>query len=296
MFQAARPGSKLLLAGLFAGICVGVAFAQTPPPRFDLSSGNAGWISEGTEWLAVPEGPQPVTFDPKFPYVPNNTGKQPTFRVADLSNPNLTDFAKAELKKSNDMVHSGFAMYAREARCWASGIPVYLLNPAQPTYFLQTPKKITMVWQMDQQVRHVHMDVPHSANPKPSWYGESVGRFEGDTLVIDTIGLNDKTAIDGFETPHTEQLHVVERFRLVDPETLELEVYVEDPGAFTTPWRAIQRYSRKEGIARRTNVANVAMLASAGEGPLLEAICAENPGSLMGLETIPIAQSKTPDF
>jgi hypothetical protein len=138
--------------------------------------------------------------------------------------------------------------------------------------------------------------VPHSKDLKPSWHGESVGHYEGDTLVIDTIGLNDKTAIDGFETPHTEQLHVVERFRLVDPETLELEVYVEDPGAFTTPWRAIQRYSRKEGIARRTNVANVAMLASAGEGPLLEAICAENPGSLMGLETIPIAQSKTPDF
>ena len=70
----------------------------------------------------------------------------------------------------------------------------------------------------------------------------------------------------------------------------------EDPGAFTTPWTAIERYTRQEGIARRTNVANVAMLASAGEGPLLEAICAENPFSLMGLETIPIAQSKQPDF
>ena len=115
-------------------------------------------------------------------------------------------------------------------------------------------------------------------------------------VAFDTIGMNDKTTVDGFETPHTEQMHVVERFRLVDPETLEVEVYVEDPGAFTTPWTAIQRYSRQEGIARRTNVANVAMLASAGEGPLLEAICSENPGSLMGLETIPIAQSKTPDF
>ena len=137
MFQA-HQGSKLLLAGLLAGACFGAAFAQTPPPRFDLSSGNTAWISEGTEWVAVPGGPQPVTFDTKFPYVPNNTGKQPTFRVADLSNPNLTDFAKAELKKSNDLVHSGFAMYARESRCWASGMPVYLLNPAQPTYFLQT--------------------------------------------------------------------------------------------------------------------------------------------------------------
>lgn len=279
MFQAARPGSKLLLAGLFAGICVGVAFAQTPPPRFDLSSGNAGWISEGTEWLAVPEGPQPVTFDPKFPYVPNNTGKQPTFRVADLSNPNLTDFAKAELKKSNDMVHSGFAMYAREARCWASGIPVYLLNPAQPTYFLQTPKKITMVWQMDQQVRHVHMDVPHSANPKPSWYGESVGHYEGDTLVVDTIGFTDKTHVDNFRTPHTEQLHVVERFRMIEGGgVLEVTIRIEDPGAFTMPWTAIRRFRRND--AR----------------PLEEVVCAENNEGFFNFEVDPMPQDHTPDF
>src|SRR5688572_26710047 len=96
MFQAANQGSKLLLAGLLAGSCAGAALAQSPPRALDLSSGNTAWISEGTEWVAVPGGPQPVTFDPKFPYVPNNTGKQPTFRVADLSNPNLTDFRSEE--------------------------------------------------------------------------------------------------------------------------------------------------------------------------------------------------------
>jgi hypothetical protein len=244
MFQAAHQGSKLLLAGLFAGACIGVAFAQTPPP-FDLSSGNAGWISEGTEWVAVPGGPQPVRFDPKFPYVPNNTGKQPTFRVADLGNPNLTDFAKAELKKSNDMVHGGFAMYAREARCWASGTPVYLLNPAQPTYWLQTPNKITQVWQMDQQVRHIRMNVPHSQNPKPSWYGESVGRYEGDTLVIDTIGLNGKAHLDNYRTPATEKTHVVERYRLIENgQKLEAHVTITDPTVLKQPLQVIHRWRK----------------------------------------------------
>jgi hypothetical protein len=58
----------------------------------------------------------------------------------------------------------------------------------------------------DQQVRRVWMNVPHTANPKPSWYGESVGHYEGDSLVVDTIGLNDRTFLDNFRTPHTEKL------------------------------------------------------------------------------------------
>jgi len=246
MFQTANQGSKLLLSALLAGACTGIALAQSPAPRaLDLSSGDAAWISEGTEWVAVPGGTQPVTFDPKFPYVGNGQGKQPTFRVADTSNPNLTNFAKAELKKSNDMVHGGFAMYAREARCWASGTPAYLLNPAQPTYWLQTPTKITQVWQMDQQVRHIYMNVQHSQNPKPSWYGESVGKYEGDTLVIDTVGMNGKMFIDNYRTPASDKLHVVERYRLVnDGKTLEANVTITDPVVLKQPLQVIHRWRK----------------------------------------------------
>ena len=239
---------ELLCGGAAAAlICAGVAFGQGAA-RPDFSPNNAGWVSIGTDYVAVPGGPQPVTFDAAHRYVPNGSGQQPTFRVADLSNPNLTDFAKAELKKSNDMVLSGFAMYARESRCWMTGVPTYVLNPAQPTFIVQEPKKITMMWQMDQQVRHVYLDVPHSANPKPSWYGESVGHYEGDTLVVDTVGQNTKTFIDNYRTPHSDKLHVVERFHLIEGgEKLQADITIEDPAALKRPLHVIHQWRKVQG-------------------------------------------------
>jgi hypothetical protein len=88
----------------------------------------------------------------------------------------------------------------------------------------------------DHQVRRVYLNVPHSANLKPSWFGESVGHYEDDSLVVDTVGLSRRTFVDNYLTPHTDQLHVVERFHVInDGKTLEVNVHVEDPGAFTTP-------------------------------------------------------------
>jgi hypothetical protein len=78
---------------------------------------------------------------------------------------------------------------------------------------VQTPKEVWLIFTMDHQVRWVYMDVPHSENLKPSWYGESVGHYEGDALVIDTIGQNDKSFVDNFRTPHTKKVHVVERWK-----------------------------------------------------------------------------------
>ena len=80
------------------------------------------------------------------------------------------------------------------------------------------------------------MNVSHSADPKPSWYGKSVGHYEGDSLVIDTIGLNEKTTADIYRTPHTEKMHVVERWRMLNGgERMEVVFTVEDPDAFYTP-------------------------------------------------------------
>ena len=293
----------VLSAGICAaaGLTASAGAADVSRPNF-ASNPSSGWFAYKREFIAPKSGPGPVMQHPKFPRVSNDdyrvTGQQPTFAYADIDNPILQPWAREVLRKQNEIVSSGKPAYSNHASCYPVGIPHFLLLPmTRPMYIVQGPKQVVMILTSFSDVRRIHLDVPHSTNPKPSWTGESVGHYEGDTLVVDTIGLSDKAPVDGFDTPHTEQLHVVERWRLVDGgETLEVHVYVEDPGTFTTPWTATQRYSRTEGIARRTSVANVAMLASAGQGPLLEAICAENPFSLMGLESIPIAQSKAPDF
>jgi hypothetical protein len=129
---------------------------------------------------------------------------------------------------------------------------------AKPLYFVQTPREVVLVYSSDEQVRHVYLDVPHSANPNPSWYGESVGHYEGDTLIVDTVALNDKTFIDAFRTPHSEKLHVVERFKLVDGgKAMQVNITLDDPDAFNAPWSLVQRYDRIQG-------------------PFEERVCAEN--------------------
>src|SRR5947199_1341514 len=236
MSEQARNASRYsLAAAVLAGlVCAGAsaALAQSSP---DFSGANLGWVAVGTEWTAVPGGPQPVKQDPAHRYVPNNVGGQPTFRIADITNPNLTQFAKDSLKKTNEDVLAGKPMWSRSARCWATGVPAFLLTPAQPMFFVQTPQQVSMIAQHDNDVRRIYMNVPHSANPKPSWYGESVGHYEGDTLVIDTIGQNTKSYVDHYRTPHTEKLHVVERWKLKDAMTLEVAFKVDDADAFIEP-------------------------------------------------------------
>ena len=237
-----------LTAGLLAGLfCIGVAPAlpqQSPP---DFSANNAGWVSVGGEWTPLPGSPSPVTQDPAHRYVPNNTGGQPTFRIADVNNANLTQFAKDQLKKANEEALAGKPMWSRSSRCWATGVPAFLLTPAQPMFFVQTPQQVRMIAQHDNDVRRIYLNVPHSENPKPSWYGESVGHYEGDTLVIDTVGLNDKTFVDNFRTPHSDKLHVVERLRLVEGgRFLEAEVVIDDPAVFLKPLHVTKRSRRVE--------------------------------------------------
>jgi hypothetical protein len=129
-----------------------------------------------------------------------------------------------------------------------AGVPAFMgFAVVEPIHFMQGPKQVTMIFSGDAQVRHVYLDVPHSPNPKPSWYGESVGHYEGDVLVIDTVGLNDKTFVDNFRTPHSDRLHVVERLRLVEGgRFLEAEVLIEDPAVFIKPLHVTKRSRRVE--------------------------------------------------
>ena len=238
-------GFHNLLAALFCGTAILPALAADDSAKTipDLMAGGMGWNSAG-QLTAVPGSPSPVVQDPKVKYVPNNVGGQPTWRVADVNNPNLTQFAKDGLKKANDMVAEGFAMYNRTSRCWQPGAAVLNTSPGR-TYFLQTPKEVYIIWQRDQIVRHVYLDVPHSANPKPSWNGESVGHYEGDTLVVDTIAQTTSSFVDLYRTPHSEKLHLIERYRLIEGgKALQVEMTFEDPIAFVQPWKGTKRWEK----------------------------------------------------
>src|SRR5713101_8431879 len=246
--------AKLLAAGVLAGFAYAaltagtVAQQKASPP--DFSSGNAGWLTFNVDFSIVPGGTSPIRNDPAHPRVSNQeasaTGKQPNYFIADLShNTILKPWVVERMKKDNAEVLAGKIACTPHSSCTHAGVPGFHLYGFQPMFFVQTPKEVVMIFSGDKQVRHVYLDVPHSANPKPSWYGESVGHYEGDTLVVDTIGLNDRTFVDNFRTPHTDKLHVVERFRLIDGgNTLEVAFAVDDPGAFYQPWSGTRNRHR----------------------------------------------------
>jgi hypothetical protein len=249
---ALRWKEALLAASLFAGfagVAVNIAVAQPKPAPPDFSSGETAWLGgNGVNFIAVPGSPSPVTNNPAYPHISNGvatrTGRSPTYRISDLTNPNLKPWAKEVMKKDNDEVLAGKIGYTPGSSCKPAGVPAFMLDGG-PFFFLQTPKKVTILAQGDQQARHIYLDVPHSPRVKPSWYGESVGHYEGDTLVVDTIGLNAKSFVDHFRTPHTEKLHVVERWRMIEGgKTLEVLITIDDPDTFYQPWQARLTWGR----------------------------------------------------
>jgi hypothetical protein len=200
--------------------------------------------------------------------------------VADLTNPILKPWAVEQMRKANEEVFDGKIPYVPRERCWPAGVPAFVLEPPfNITVFIETPKEILIVHQQDQQTRHIFMNVPHTAHPKPSWTGESVGHYEGGELVVDTIGFNERTFVDNYRTPHSDKMHVVERFKLLDGgKTLQDTIMVEDTGAFNMAWSAVQRW-------QRTN-----------RGPLEEISCAENNEGFYNYDVRPIPQADRADF
>ena len=199
---------------------VGAADPASFPNTFAPNPGVA-WITRSTEFMPPPSGAGPVMQNPAYPHVSNeefrDTGRQPTLPVADLNNPILQPWVKEELRKRNELVLAGKGGLSPAANCWPVGVPAFTLLPIQPIFFVPGPKEVVIVWQGDHhQLRHVYLTGNHSAKPTPSWFGESIGHYETDTLVVDTIGMNTRTFVDDYFTPHTEKLHVVERFRVIE--------------------------------------------------------------------------------
>lgn len=291
-------GTGALLVAL-----LGAPASDAANSAISLAPNNAvGWIATSTEFFPPPSGAGPVAQDPAYPHVSNEeyraTGRQPTLQIADLGNPILQSWVKDDLRRRNELVLAGKGDLSPAVNCWPVGVPGFLLLTIQPIFFIPGPKEVVMVWQGDHhQMRRIYLIGRHSQHVNPSWFGDSIGHYEGDTLVVDTIGLNTKTVTDFFFTPHTEKLHVVERFRVsADGRTMQARIHVEDPGAFTMPWDAVQHYRRVEPGVAENETPLSPISGSTAAGPLIERICAENPHNYFGNGMAPIPESEKPDF
>jgi hypothetical protein len=146
---------------------------------------------------------------------------------------------KTAAKQSNDPVYG----------CLPPGLPRIYLHP-KPIEIVQLPDEVIMMYEYDRIVRHIYTDGrPHDEflDP-PLWMGDSIGKWEGDTLVIDVIGFNDKTWLDRAGHPHSDALHVTERIRRVNHDTLSDDITVEDPKAYTKPWAAQIGFQLQPGM------------------------------------------------
>ena len=282
------PNATFVAAVLSAAIAAPAAAKDEAIPDFSPNSG-VGWIAFGPEYIPIPGEPHPVASDPDHPWVPNaveylfgppkGQGTQPTSPIADLTNPILKPATRAALAKIKAAILAGKEVDNRQAGCWPLGVPAFVLHPVTSNFFVQGPKEVLMISQGDQFVRHVRLNVSHPKNVKPSWFGDSIGHYEGDALIVDTIGLNTKAFVDHFRTPHSAKLHVVERYHLIDGgKMMEVNIHVEDPDAFTTPWNAVQHLARVE------------------RGPLQEQSCGENNANYFHYDVEPTPVADRPDF
>jgi len=199
--------------------------------------------------------------------------------VGDFTNPILKPEAAEVVKQHGEISKKGIPYPTPSNQCWPGGVPFVFWNIGMQ--MLQAKDEVTILYSNDHEVRRVRMNGRHPAKVTPSWFGDSVGRYEGDTLIIDTVGIKvgPFAMVDMYGTPHTEALHVVERYRLLDYDAanesedrgerenfrlqvsdtgfaqnpnykgpgLLLEFTVEDPGVFTAPWSARITYRRPLG-------------------------------------------------
>jgi hypothetical protein len=225
--------------------------------------------------------------------------------VGDYSNPILKPATAEIVKKFGELSLRGVTFPSPANQCWPEPVPYIYKNFAMQIF--QQPDRITIIYEQDHEVRHVRMNQPHPPHVTPTWYGDSVGHYEGDTLVIDTVGTRTDrpfAMIDLYGTPFTEKLHVVERYRLLDYEDakeglerdakenqrppvgidrnyrgkhLQLRFTVEDPDVFTMPWTATITYGR-------------------GSDEWPETVCAENRHEYYNNKDSEVPTAEKPDF
>jgi hypothetical protein len=243
------------------------AVLPAAPAAASIPDFSGAWVHPGIGFGPPLSGPGPVRNKSRL----RSGASNPDQLVGDYSNPILKPEAAEVVKKLGDISLSGRAFPDPDSQCLQNPVPYIFWN--FNVRLLQQPDKVTLIYQHDDDFRQVRLNQPHPATVTPSVHGDSVGHYEGDTLVIDTVGVKvgPYRMIDRFGTPYSQALHVVERYRLIDYEAtkealgrlakewppvgatidrnyrgkgLQLEFTVEDEGVFTMPWSATITYGR----------------------------------------------------
>jgi hypothetical protein len=166
----------------------------------------------------------------------------------DRLQPPMTAWAEAKFKATQDMYKqaTGKAVLDRLSgadptySCFPPGVPdiyFHVTGDGRPMEIIPAKGRILEFFEYDHFVRQIWTDGrQHPQDLAATWMGDSIGKWEGDTLVVDSIGFNDKTVLDAAGHPHSEDLHVVERMRRLDKDTLEVNLTITDPKAYTKPW------------------------------------------------------------
>lgn len=162
-------------------------------------------------------------------------------RTADGEWPPMRPWAEALLEERIRLSQAGTPEALTLTKC-LPGVPVMLLGGPYPIQILETPGQVSMLLEEQNHYRLIYLDATHPENPDPTFMGHSVGRWEGDTLVVDTIALKTQTPIDRVGMPHSEDLHLVERYRRIDDSTIDVTITIDDPQAFTMPWDVKRTY------------------------------------------------------
>jgi hypothetical protein len=221
---------KFPISILSLATCAIFALAQGParPPGAALPPPGGSIVGPEGNPLnnrrVGPSGPAPKMDNGK----PDLSGVWYSPRTTDAGKPMMQPWAEALTKQRNPKDDP-------EAHCLPAGVP--RMNPF-PWKIIQTGKLVVMLFEGNiHSYRQVFLDRGHSKDLEPTWYGESIGTWDGDTLVVDTVGFNDKFWFDFAGHPHTEQLRVIERYHRRDLGNLDIDITIIDPGAYTEPWK-----------------------------------------------------------
>jgi hypothetical protein len=299
--------ATLVGAGVASGFCLAVLAADKGAhgaPSVPDFSGRFGRNAFNFEPL--PNGPQPVVNLSRMPDGTSNIGQL----VGDFRNPILRPEAAAIIKEKGEISKSGHTFPDASNQCRPYN-PPFTLAMQLGIELLQKKDGVTIIYDQDDQVRHVRLNSSHPAKVAPTHMGDSIGHYEGDELVVDTIGIEPGpyAMVDRYGSPVSDSLHVIERYRLIDgkaakdaqdryekmdgrlnaaPRLLDgdlsrkgLQVYVtvEDPKVFTTPWSGYVTYRRM------------------APGMMwLEQVCAENPNEYYKDRWIGLPKADKPDF